>query len=156
MLAAFFFILVMTIGAGAISYQGDALGHTYDIESETVSASGATFSGGEVVTLENSNIDDAVYDDNSAIDVFDDQSVEMVEGEDYEWNENNGTITVLAGGGLTDSADMDVNYSFHIPNQQQKDVLTIVGGQLTVGKGLMYVFGAVIAIAFVRIFAGMG
>lgn len=154
-LAAVFFIILMTVGASAISYQGEVLGHTYD-SNETINADSSAFAAGEVYETTNANIDDAVYDDDSKIVVTDANGVEVVEGEDYEWNENNGTIAILSGSSLTDDASLDIEYGFTIRSDQQGEVLNIVGGQMGIGQALMYVFGAVLAIAMVRIFAGAG
>lgn len=155
MLAAVFFIIIMSIGASAIGFQGDALGHNYETN-ETLNADSASFAAGEVVNTTNSHIEDAVYDDDDQITVNDENGVEMVEGVDYEWNENNGSVTILTDGDLTDDASLDIEYGFNVPTAQQQDVLTLTGAQVGIGQALMWVFGAILAIAILRMLVGAG
>lgn len=155
MLAAVFFILILTVGATAVDRQGNSLGNQYQI-SETVNPQGAGFTAGELVNLSRSHIDGAEYAQSSAVDIKDENSILAVDGQDYVWHQNNGTFTVLAGGDLVGDANAQVNYSFTTRTQQQKNVLTVVSGALTAGKAMMFVFAGIIALAIVRLFAGAG
>lgn len=75
-------------------------------------------SAGSVTTLERSNLDNTVYDDDVV--VRDDGNNRTYEGDDYVWFESNGTIKTVTGGELDGDTSATVSYGFQTTTAQQR------------------------------------
>lgn len=88
--------------------------------------------GGETTELEHSNIDNAEYDE--TVTVVDNQDNEFIEGEDYEWHEENGTITTINGSSLAEESNAYIDYAFGVPTDEAQDMFAMLEG---VNNGLV-------------------
>lgn len=84
-----------------------------------------TPNAGTVQELENSNRAGVYYDEQ--VTVINDSSDRMVAGVDYEWYEHNGTIKPLAGGGLDGATNAEIDYTFHVPSDNQRGIADALG-----------------------------
>ena len=110
------FIVVMAFvvligGAGAMDAALGEGGERNDIENETFEPV-----GGETTELENSNLENAEYDE--FVTVVSDQGEEFVDGEDYHWHDNNGTITTIEGSDLDAENNAEISYGFGLPTDE--------------------------------------
>lgn len=75
---------------------------------------------------------------------------ELTEGEDYEWNSSDGTITALDES--YDNEDVDIDYTYHAPTETTRDIeglLAWVTPLLTYGLFLLVTLGAALGLASV-------
>lgn len=94
---------------------------------EDVTVVNETFtpSADTVITLDDSNIDGAFYEE--SVVVYNNSSVEMTEGTDYTWFQKNGTIKPLSGGDLAPDDEGTITYSYQETTQEQRDMAQILG-----------------------------
>lgn len=75
-------------------------------------------SAGSVTTLERSNLDNTVYDDDVV--VRDDGNNRTYEGDDYVWFESNGTVKAVAGGELDGDSSATISYAYQTTTAEQR------------------------------------
>lgn len=102
------------------------------------------FEAGSVGTLEtfnHSNVDGAYYDRSVNVSGA---NMGMVEGQDYEWHETNGTLTVESERLANSTAKIDYGYS--MPTQAQDDIASTIGYILQTGAWipLVLIFAVVV------------
>lgn len=107
--------LLVVTGAAAVDASLSDAGVENDITNEEFDASTTG-----VKQLNQSNLDGVRYDD--VVTVRNDKDRQVVAGEDYRWNESNGTIEVLSGGDLVGSNQATIDYSYTNPTDSQQDV----------------------------------
>lgn len=105
---------------------------------------------GNVTELQDSRLDAATYDDDSNVTVYNASDVEMTEGTDYEWFQENGTLKTLSGGDLEGDATANVSYGYDRPPADQV-MLSQVLSQIprTIGA-LLPVFALLFLLLIVR------
>lgn len=136
-------LLVLT-GAVAVDASLSDAGFETEITAEEFNASAAG-----TVTLNESNRDGVFYNDE--VSVRDDKGREMVAGEDYEWNETNGTINVLSGGDLVGTDPAEIDYGFRVPSDEQSAVADVfASGFEIIGLLLIVLAGGAILAALGR------
>lgn len=101
-----------------------------------------------VIELDNSNRDNVYYDRQVA--VFNNSDVRMVEGVDYIWFHENGTIKPLSGGNLASDVNGEITYNFSVPTESQRGLTSILGLLPQVIGLVIPAFVVVIALAFLR------
>lgn len=141
-------VSLLLLGAGAVADEG--VGHTgerTDIVEEEFTPQGNI---GSVISLDNSNSDELTYSDDA--EVKDMNGNHSIEGEDYEWNANNGTIRPLSGGNLDGDNTATINYTIWNPTQQDDDIagtiatLVDTGGFIPLLLLVALVVGAVVVL----------
>lgn len=123
-------ILLLT-GALSIAYAGGEAGHQYDVDNESWTAD-----PGNTTNLSDSRVPNAVYDAN--VTVRDENHTRMQAGEDYEWNTENGTVTALENGSLSDGEQAYIWYSYGVPNTQQLELMTMFWRLYELGGPFIY------------------
>lgn len=116
-LLALALVLVASGGVAGMDAALDDAGPRTDISGETF-----TPTAGSVQQLDESNRDGATY--NETVAVADENGSPSVEGTDYEWFDQNGTIKPLAGGNLAGDSSATVSYAFREPTATQEAFAT--------------------------------
>lgn len=102
-----------------------------------------------ITQLNDSDIDRAVYTDNTT--VYQSGS-EYEQGVDYIWYRGNGTVEPLSSGDLTNNTDANITYSYHYTTETQNrvtnmaSVFTRVNAQFVIVLMLFFI-GAVAVMA---------
>lgn len=117
-------IVIMVALMGAQAALSDA-GADIDIVNETWTPNAGTF-----VALNHSNLPNASYD--AQITVRDENSTLMDQDQDYVWNDTDGTIKAVAGGGLDGDANATITYAYQQSTEEQR----------TLATGIATLFGA--------------
>jgi hypothetical protein len=73
---------------------------------------------GDVLQLDDSEVTGAFYDNETI--VYNDSTVEMSAGTDYEWIQDNGTLRPLAGGELAGDTNGTISYSYDETTAEQR------------------------------------
>lgn len=107
--------LLVLAGATAIDASLADSGAQTEITGEEFDASTAG-----VKSLNQSNVAGVRYD--SVVTVKNQSGVTMVDGQDYEWNETDGTVEVLSGGNLVGDNPATIDYVFTNPSDTQENV----------------------------------
>jgi len=110
-----FFVIAIVAAASA-----PAISATLNEAGERTSITNESFTpnAGSVTTLEQSKLDNTVYDD--SVTVYDDTNDRVYEGDDYQWFESNGTIKTVTGGELDGDTSATVSYSFQSTTETQR------------------------------------
>lgn len=135
------------LGAGTVA--DDGLAHTGE---RTDISENFTPSVG-VVTLENSNSDELTYSDD--VTVKDKNGNHSIEGQDYLWHDNNGTVEVLAGGNLDGDNDASIDYTIWNPTQTDDDVGTVIADLVTTGSFIPLLLIVALVIGAVVVLGGL-
>jgi preprotein translocase subunit SecF len=99
-----------------------------------------TFDAGDIGTIVKFNESDQgnkVYYDDTVV-VKTKNNKELVDNEDYEWMEDNGTLKVLSDD-LANTVDNEINYSYRAPTDQQQHIGNRVSHFYTTAKWLPFV-----------------
>lgn len=67
----------------------------------------------------------------------------MYEGTDYIWYEDNGTLEVLSQD-LANQTDAEINYSYHLPSQTQRNFQTRIGTLFGIGQWVPLIFAVIL------------
>lgn len=137
-------IAIVLLGAAGVTQYALADGGTEQVYEET-------FDPGEnetLVVLNQSQQDDVYY--SSSVTVTDENESLMRADSDYQWNQDNGTLTVLDGGRLDGDAEGTIEYSVSVPTAQQDEYATLIGGWLNA----TYMFPLVLIVALVVVSIG--
>lgn len=106
--------LLILGGISATDTQFQRSGERIDIDNETFTTGGSE----EAINLTQSNVANATYDE--FVTVENASGARMVAGEDYQWNDSDGVLVVLAGGDLLNENNAEISYGFWLhPAQQQ-------------------------------------
>lgn len=119
-IAAILVAIALLASAGVVHYSlastGDQSAFTEDFDPGTNQTH---------VTLNESNRNSVYY--TSQVTVVDENDSTMRPGIDYNWHESNGTLNVLDDGQLDGDANATIDYSYRIPNQQQRTFASMLG-----------------------------
>lgn len=103
---------------------------------------------GSVTTLDDSNIDDAYYDE--SVTVYDDTNDVMSEGDDYIWYPGNGTVKTVTGGALDGDTSATITYGYQLTTDEQQGMASMLA-QVPNAVGLaMPAFILIFLLVFVR------
>jgi len=103
----------------------------------------------DIVELDDSNLDNAYYNDSGAVNVYDENNSLMSEPGDYEWIGSNGTIDVNATGELSGDSSGNATYGYVQVSEEAYEMQALLAQvPAIIGLGLMFmiilVLGAVI------------
>lgn len=107
---------------------------------------------GNFTTLDNSNLDQALYYDNET--VFNSSGVEMTDGVDYEWNRTTGEIKAIQGGDLDPAQSANITYNFTTFTEEQQAFLDVFEGFGNILGVLLFVLGVAVVIGGLRFLGG--
>lgn len=108
-------LAMLLVGGGAVAQLAyEDTGDTYESFNETFDAGSA----GSVVELNESNRDGVFYGE--TVTVRNASGEEYLAGQDYEWNVDNGTLTVLDGD-LVNATNNTIAYDYQAPSGQQTE-----------------------------------
>jgi len=121
--------VLLLAGALAVGYAGGEAGQRYTVENETWTAD-----PGNETNLSQSYVANASYD--STVTVRDsncgdgvtngDTNCEQLRpGEDYRWNNENGTIKALENGSINESEESTISYGYGVPTDQQQRLIGV-------------------------------
>lgn len=109
-----------------------------------------TPNAGSVTQLDDSELDNAYYDNETT--VYNSTDVEMAEGSDYEWIESNGTVKALTGGDLAGEPNATITYSYQLTTDEEERI----AGMLAQIPRVAGVVLPVLALLFLLLFLGRG
>lgn len=119
-LLALAILLLVGAAAGSEAFETSAEKRTID---ENFSPSPG------VIELEHSNLANVSYVEQvrvrSNVTAGGEEEILVVEGTDYLWHSNNGTIEVLSGSRLSDGGDANVTYAYYAQSSFQRDMANI-------------------------------
>lgn len=118
-LAVAFLVVAMVLAGGvtALEESFTATGNQATVTNETFNPSSA-----DVIVLAESQRDDVAYDASSEVTVYNTTGVTDTvadEPEDYQWNRNNGTLTINQSGELADDTEANVTYGYLNSTEQK-------------------------------------
>lgn len=103
---------------------------------------------GEPVELEHSNLP-VRYD--PRVEVHDHDANKMIEGHDYEWHNDNGTVTALEDGRLSGANNANISYGFSTADERQENVVGLYSeGSDVVAIVLIFGMGLLLLLAMGR------
>jgi hypothetical protein len=139
-------LLVLSGVQAAFSDAAQDTGDQFVVQNETW-----TVQTGSAVSLDESNRADVVYANSTEISVR--QNGEPVpEENNWRWDEQNGTITALSGGELTDGTPADITYRYYDPTSEQELARDVGTALPQLGDGLVWLlFLGVIGAAFLTL-----
>jgi hypothetical protein len=121
--------VLLLAGALAVGYAGGEAGERYGVDNESWTAD-----PGNETNLSQSYVANASYD--SSVTVRDsncgqgvtsnDTNCEQLRpGEDYRWNNENGTVKALENGSINESEESTITYGYGVPNDQQQALIAV-------------------------------
>jgi len=122
--------VLLLAGALAVGYAGGEAGQRYSVDNETWTAD-----PGNETNLSQSYVPNASY--GSTVTVKDtncgggdfgggDENCEQLRpGEDYVWNNENGTIKAVENGSINDSEQSTISYGYGVPTDQQQRLIGV-------------------------------
>jgi hypothetical protein len=121
--------VLLLAGALAVGYAGGEAGQRYSVDNETwrgdpgnetnLSQSYvANASYGSTVTVRDSNCGDGVTNGDTNCE-------QLRPGEDYVWNNENGTIKATENGSINDSEESTISYRYGVPTDQQQRLVGV-------------------------------
>lgn len=107
--------------------------------------------GGGLVSLEQSNRQNVFY--RGTVTVYNENGNLTVEGTDYIWHQDNGTLEVLAGGELDGVNNAEIDYGYDVPTVERREAAETWGKtQDAVVKPLLIIVPmAILFLAFGRL-----
>ena len=120
--------VLLLAGALAVGYAGGEAGQRYTVENESWTAD-----PGNETNLSYSYVANASYDstvtvnDSNCGGSFDEDSEceQLRPGEDYRWNNENGTVKALENGSINESEESTISYGYGVPNDQQQRLIAV-------------------------------
>lgn len=140
-------VAIMIVGGAAMAQV--AFEDTGDLQSfsEGFNAS----STGDLVVLNQSNREGVYYQD--TVNVTNESGSLMIDGQDYEWYEDNGTLEVLSTD-LTNT-NATIQYGYRVPSEQQRNVSGYLGSIFSSAAYLPYVLILLLVIIAASILGGL-
>lgn len=126
--------LLVLVGASAADSALVQAGDEQTVTNETWSPN-----AGSVTTLDESNRNDAYYDD--TVDVWDENGTAMDSEQDYVWYRTNGTIKTVEGGRLAGDSDANITYGYAVTSEVQRDFASVFAGGFDVAGIMVFVLG---------------
>jgi len=107
-------VAILLVGGGAVAQLSFVESGTSKEYTETFDA-GAI---GDIITFNESNRDDVIYEENVIVESKNNKL--YVEGEDYTWYQNNGTLEVLSSN-LANTTDNTIDYVVVAPTLKHRE-----------------------------------
>lgn len=151
-LAVVVIALLLLGGATAVDTAYSENGREYNYTDEEFDPEPA----GDWTDLDESNVAAASYFETDQVTVTH-QGDELVYGEDYRWNQQNGTVMAVAGGDLDQSSFSQlpqIDYGYHIPRGEQDDVLSLFVAAWDVTPVLLFALMCGLALMAIVRFGG--
>jgi len=137
--------LLFLSGTLAVAYAEEEAGVNYPVENEMFVAD-----PGNATELEYSYISNATYTERVTVRRTEGgDNTRLVPGEDYEWDDENGTITILQGGRLADGEQASIDYSYRVATDTQENLAAMYAGFFEIGGPLVFVLMVGVALAAV-------
>lgn len=111
-------VAMLTLGGIQVGLQN--AGYEQTVVNETFTPANAT----NVTTLNESNRVGAYYDRN--VTVYDENDTQMAHGTDYDWIRDNGTLRILAGGGLVNDSNGTITYGYQQTTAEQRTLAALM------------------------------
>lgn len=123
-------LAIMLIGGGAVAQLAyEDSGATQEVVNESFDAGTA----GSLVVLNESERDGVFYGEDPVVVNATGQT--YLAGQDYDWNERNGTLTVLDGD-LVNTTNNTIEYSYTIPSESQTETANTLASLFSAGLWL--------------------
>lgn len=143
-------LAILLVGGAAIaqhSYnetgeQGQTLTETFD--------AGAT---GTIITFNESNREDPVYYEET-VDVVLKNGETVIEGQDYLWLEDNGTLEVLDGE-LDNTTDNEITYTYRVPSERQTELQEQIAWLYSSAQWLPFVLIVLLVVLAMSMMGGL-
>ena len=121
--------VLLLAGALAVGYAGGEAGQRYSVENETWTADPGNDTNLSYSYVANASYDSTVTvrDSNCGDEVTNgDQNCEQLRpGEDYRWDNQNGTVKALENGSINESEESTISYGYGVPNDQQQRLVGV-------------------------------
>lgn len=145
-------VAILLFAAAAIADEGAAkTGERTDIVDESFTPQGNT---GQFIQLDNSDADQLTYSDDVVVN--DKSGNHSIEGADYEWNEENGTIKPLANGNLEGDNTATIDYTIWNPTEQDDDVRRTLATVINTGQWIPLLLLVVLVVFAIGFFGRFG
>lgn len=115
----------------------------------TVSGENFTPNAGNITELSQSNVKTAIYD--RQVVVLDEDGTRMLEGNDFVWYEDNGTLMTIEGGDLDGDTTASISYGYNEPGGETRGFATVVGYGMNIMSFFVFVIGVGIVLGAVRV-----
>jgi hypothetical protein len=121
--------VLLLAGALAVGYAGGEAGERYTVDNESWTAD-----PGNETNLSQSYVPNASYDSSvtvndtncgGGLDGGDSNCEQLRPGEDYRWNNENGTVKALENGSINESEESTITYGYGVPNDQQQALIAV-------------------------------
>ena len=123
--------VLLLAGALAVGYAGGEAGQRYSVDNESWTAD-----PGNETNLSQSYVANASYESTVTVRDSDcsggglesggDGNCEQLRpGEDYRWDNQNGTVKALENGSLDDGEQATIDYAYGVPNDQQQRLIGV-------------------------------
>lgn len=142
-------IVVAIVVVGGAAMAQFAYEDTGDLQSQTESFNASN--EGDLVILNESNRQGVFYGDTA--NVTNESGELMLEGQDYEWFESNGTLQVQSQSLVNDTATVDYNY--RIPSQQQTQMASFLAQIFDSAYAIPFIFIVVLVIGAALALGGL-
>lgn len=139
-------IVIVLLAAGAVyafSVTLEASGTDHTIENETW-----TPDAGSETDLDNSYRTGAYYDEE--VTVRDENGTLASDGDDYTWDDVNGTVTALQGGILENDSSATITYAFSQTSQEQRDFAAVLSMIPEAAGAMALLIPVLMALAIIR------
>lgn len=131
-LAAMALAILAMMGLVAVDASLQANGTQKVVDNESFSPN-----PGNLTVLDDSKIEEARY--NNSIRVWNASQLEMVEGTDYEWYSDNGTLKTIAGGRLAGDNTGNVTYGYLLLTEEQDEMEALISMiPMIIGPGILF------------------
>lgn len=141
--------IIAAVVIAAVLVGGAAIGQLAFVESAPSETNNDAFNTDAVGTSYEVMTTGEVYFDNT-VNVTNGTGVQMVEPDDYTWDESNGTLEVNSDR-LANQTDAQIDYTFSRPTQQQSEY----ADRLATLFSVSYMIPLIIIVALVILAAGM-
>lgn len=133
-------------GVAAVDSANQEAGERVDVNDETFEPVGDT-----VVTLNNSNVDGAYYDENVTVV---NASTTYEPSGNYTWHDNNGTIGIVNNSDLANQSTANISYGYVDTTEHQQNATRMLALLLKTEALLVLVVGAALALFAARVLGG--
>lgn len=143
---AVFIVLVVAAMAAGASFS-DAT-HVFTVEGESI-----TVDYDDPVAVDSADVAVSFYDNET---VYNASGDPLVEGTDYEWNTDNGSVTWFDTAATTDAETGSIDYAYDAPSERSRDLASVlsIGGY---GLALaLLLFGGVVVLGWLGLIPGGG
>lgn len=140
--------IMAIVVVGAISVWGLQAATANAGEETQISDESFTPDAGAVTQLQHSNLSNTYYGD--SVTVRDSGGTIVDAGEDYIWNEGNGTIKTVSGGALDGDSSATIDYDYQRTTEDQRALIGIAA----MLPRLLGVLVPVLGVALLLIFLG--